>query len=695
MNEQAIRQWYGIMKEPNQLVEIRILDGKKTYSGYFKDVESIISAIRPYEHCGIYAVLNSIDEACYSRAQRDRLVLNPKSTTNDNNIIGRDIIMIDFDPKRASDTNSSDEEKEYAKQVVNKVYKFLRDMGFSSPIIADSCNGWHAYYRIAMKNSEENTQLIKDFLNVLNMMFGDDKVDIDCSTYNASRIAKLIGTSSSKGSDTVERPRRESMFIRIPDEFKITENEYIQKVADMLPKPETPNRANNFSSEKFDLDAFIEKYNIKIHSKSKSNGVTKYVLEECAFDSNHKHPDAAIFVLDNGAIGYKCLHNSCQQYTFKDFRLLFDPNAYNKTYSSNLYRDFRKNPIKEFTPIVETKEKGETWIKMSQIEKYKIDPNNFIPSGIEQLDKLIIGFKRKHVSVWSGYRGCAKSTLLNELILNAANKGYKTALWTGELDNTEVKTWLYLQAAGKQFNKQSQFNNFYYTPDNICKKIDSWIDKYFCLFNNEYGDNFYQIEYEVKKLKEQLDIDVLILDNLMCLDIDDIDGDKYDKQKQLMKKLTKLAKELNIHIHLVAHPNKSGTFLRPNNISGSGHIPDLAQNVFIIHRIGQDFANDSKDFLSPITRSDIINSGCTNIVEICKCREKGAAVDHFIKLWFEKESNRLKDNIGEHIVYGWEESPKPIPLMQNREPEIDDMSDYQQYYYDDDNVFKERDTCPF
>ena len=33
--------------------------------------------------------------------------------------------------------------------------------------------------------------------------------------------------------------------------------------------------------------------------------------------------------------------------------------------------------------------------------------------------------------------------------------------------------------------------------------------------------------------------------------------------------------------------------------------------------------------------------------------------------------------------------------MQNREPEIDDMSDYQQYYYNDDNVFKERDYCPF
>ena len=65
-----------------------------------------------------------------------------------------------------------------------------------------------------------------------------------------------------------------------------------------------------------------------------------------------------------------------------------------------------------------------------------------------------------------------------------------------------------------------------------------------------------------------------------------------------MYTLTCLAKEMNIHIHIVAHPNKSGTFLRPNNISGSGHIPDLAQNVFILHRINRDFAVNAKEFLT-------------------------------------------------------------------------------------------------
>lgn len=682
MNEQAIRQWYGLMKRPNQLVEIRILDGKKTYSGYFTDIDTIISSIRPYERCGIYATLNSIDEACYSRAQKDKLIMNPKSTTNDANIVGRDIIMIDFDPKRVSDTNSSNEEKEYTKLIVNRVYKFLRDMGFNSPIVADSSNGYHCYYKIAMKNSQDNTDLIKDFLNALNLMFGDDKVDIDCSTFNASRIAKLIGTSSAKGSDTTVRPRRESHFIRVPEEFKVTDIEYVRKIAQMLPKPEVPDRFNNYSTERFSLEDFISKHNIQVSSVVKSNGYTKYYLSECLFDSNHKNKDAILTCSDNGAIGYHCFHSSCQQFDWRAVRLKYEPDAYSHKVESSIFRDFRKPIPKTFEPIVETTEKGEKWIKLSTVKKYKVDPANFIPSGIKQLDDLIIGFKRKHVSVWSGYRGCGKSTILNQLILNAANKGYKSALWTGELDNSEVKTWLYLQAAGKQWNKPSQFNKFYYTPDNISKSIDSWIDKFFLLFNNEYGDNFKQIEYEIRELKNKSDIDVVILDNLMCLDVDDIDGDKYDKQKQLMKILTKLAKDLNIHIHLVAHPNKSGTFLRPNNISGSGHIPDLAQNVFISHKVGQDFANDSKDFMNAITRNQILDSGCSTIIEICKCREKGSATDHFVKLWFEDESNRLKNDIAEHICYGWEDPPKPEPIF-NQYEYYRSFNGYQQEVPDD------------
>ena len=59
------------------------------------------------------------------------------------------------------------------------------------------------------------------------------------------------------------------------------------------------------------------------------------------------------------------------------------------------------------------------------------------------------------------------------------------------------------------------------------------------------------------------------------------------------------------------------------------------------------------EFLGADAVGRITASGCTNCIEICKCRDKGSAVDTFIQLFFEKESNRLKDTEWESVNYGW------------------------------------------
>jgi hypothetical protein len=494
------------------------------------------------------------------------------------------------------------------------------------------------------------------------MLFSDNQVDIDEKVFNLGRVARCCGFYNRKGTNAdKDRPQRLCEFVKVPAEFKVNPREYFEKIAALYPDEVRPSRENNYSTERFNLDAFIEKYNIKIAKKQQVAGGTKYLLETCPWNFNHRSPDSMLFQRDNGAVCFFCYHNSCSDKHWADFRKLYEPDYGARKYDSISYNR-HKLPPKEFMPLKPEDEKGALWLKMSDVKRPKLDVADYIPSGIAQIDNLIIGFKRKHCSLWSGYRGSAKSSILNMFVLNAAQQGYKTALWTGELDSTEVKQWLYLQAAGKAHNRKSQFKDFYYTPDHISERIDPWIDKYLWLFNNEYGENAKQLEFEIRKLKKEEDIDMVILDSLMVLDYDDLEGDRNEKQKNLMRMLTKLAKELNIHIHIVAHPNKNGGFLRANNISGSGHIPDLAQNIFIAHRIGLDFAKNAQDFLSPQTIDDIAISGATNVIEIVKCRDKGSATDHFIKLYFEIESNRLKNSVAEHIVYGWQEEATQAEL---------------------------------
>ena len=661
IDEAQIYKWWDVFGKAGSLVEVRVIDNRgKIYSGYFKSVDAIINAIRPYDKMPvqIYFTLNEINDGCYSRVQHDKIVMvsSKEPTTGDNDIDRRRFVLIDLDPKRPAGVSSTNEELEHAHRMAVVVYRFLITQGFSEPIICKSGNGYHIVIPCDMPSDDETKEVVSKFLKSISMIFTDDRVDIDEKVYNASRICKLYGVTAKKGENTQERPWRQSEIIKVPNDIKETDIAYFRKVASLYPEEERPNRYNNYSSERFDLDSFLNKHGIGYKTERVAGG-TKYILDHCPFNDQHKHKDAVIFQRDGGAIGFICLHNSCSGKTWRDVRLLFEPDAYSRRYQQVL--QYNKHEYAEpYVPIKQTQEKGKIWLRMSEVKKPKIDMADYIPSGIPIIDERGLGFRRGQVSVWTGFRGCGKSSLLNMLILNAAQKEFKSALWTGELTSDMAKQWLYLQAAGKQYTKQYASTDYYYTPDFVSERIDPWMDKYVWLFNNRYGDNFLQIKEQIEELKKENDIDCVFLDNLMVLNIRELEKDKYDRQAVLLQQLEDLSKELNIHIHLVAHPHKAFGYLRVDNISGSGDISNKADNIFILSRVNRDFCNNAKEIIGKNAFDEIIGSGCTNVIEIAKFRSKGSLVDSFAKLWFEMESNRLKNSIEENISYNW--NPDPV-----------------------------------
>lgn len=668
IDNSQIYQWWEVFRSGNLLTEIRLIQGKRNWSGYFTSPDDIINAITPFDNVDglqMYYTINEVDRACYSREQGDKLVQGA-SNTDDNAISKRIWIFVDLDPEhgKIKGISSTLEELNASYLRACKVYMFLKDQGFYDPVVCMSGNGYHLQYRCDMPNTKQNDELVSRFLKALGMMFSDEVISIDSTVSNAARICKLYGTTAKKGRSTAERPWRQAKIVQVPAVIEATDKAYFEKVANFFPVPEKiPTAQSGYTRERFDVVEFMNKHGIAYKEEHTSIG-TKYILDHCIFDESHKGKDAMIFQGLDGALGYHCFHNHCQHYTWKDVRLKFEPDAYDRNVRQTYLRE--KQPWQQQyvapQPLQQTQDKGPVWLTMSQIVKPKFSILNYIPSGVSQIEKLILGFKRGHVSVWSGYRGCGKSSLLNMLILNAAQMKYKSALWTGELGGAEIKDWLCLQAAGKARNVNVR-NDFYETPPEIIAKIDIWISELLWVFNEKYGKNFEQILDSVRKLKAEHDIDQVIFDNLMVLDYDSLDNNVYVGQKKVMQALHDLAIELNIHIHIVAHPNKSGNFLRMNSISGTANITDLAQNVFILHRIGRDFESSAKEFLTKKVIKSILESDCTNVIEICKCRDKGTAIDHFIKLFYEKESNRLKDSKAENIIYNWADIDEETALV--------------------------------
>lgn len=682
MNEAIIRQWYDIFKDNNELVEIRLLDpeNRRSYSGYFTDVETLLREVKRFEKCAIYFTLNVIDQACYSREQHDRISMKPKSTTSDNEILARKWCLIDVDCEKPSDTNSTDEEKEIAKEVVNNIYKFLRDEGFEKPIICDSANGWHLLYRQAMLNTAENTETMKKFLQVLDMFFSTEKVKVDCSTFNPSRICKLYGTYSRKGADTKERPQRMSTILKVPEEIKSTSNEYFEKVASYLPAPVKKDKYNNYGQDSFDLDEFIQEHGIKISRIVETSNYKKYILEECPFNSSHRAPDSAIFQMRDGSYGFKCLHNSDSQYTFKDFRLRFDPTAYDrKDYGEFKYKQryLGSSPVQAFEPQKESEEKGKKWLSPKDVKRVDIASLLSIPTGYHELDKKIIGLFAGELTVLSGLNASGKTSWLDCLSLNVIQKGFKVAIWSGEMQDWRFQGWINQMAAGKNYvRKKEGFDNFYYAPNNVCDKINEWTDGKLFLYNNSYGSKWLQLFNDIKEVVDEENVQLVIIDNLAALSIDSYDSGTYANQTKFILDLKDYAKQKNIHVILVCHPRKQNDFLRKESISGTADLTNIADNVFLIHRVGNDFEKRAGEFFGVDKIQHYLEY--SNVLEIAKNRQMGV-VDFLVGMYYENESRRLKNTIAEHIVYGWQDEPKQVEMVQ----EVEEYS-----YPIDDNPFR-------
>lgn len=658
IDRDKLYKWWNVFIGDGNFTEIRVL-GKFTYSGYFKSPDAILNAIEPYlgmDDEQFYFVLNKIDDACYGRQQSEKLLKSPKITTNDNDIVRRRWVMVDFDPVRKSGTNSSQEEYNLAMEKAGKVYHFLLEKGFADCVICNSGNGVHLQYKVDLPNDEETTEIIKKFFQYLGQEFSDDKVDVDLKNFNLARVCKLYSTVAKKGANLQERPWRLSEIIYTPQQIQTVPIERFKALADLLPKEEpktAPNRTYRSygGSQSFDLVTWLNQHGI-IYKEDKQGASTRFTLEYCPWVDTHsdkKKWDSALFLDADGKITFNCQHSHCQGRTWHDFRLFYEPDAYAP--KPQQYRPYYQQTLPQAIQpqiLPETADKGKKWFGLSDIKRVNINELPHFLTGFNELDKAIKGLFFCEVSILSGSNSSGKSSWLNSLMLNAIQQGVKVALWSGELRSDVLKTWIEMVAAGKERLRQAQ-NGYWFVPQYIGDKIDKWLEGKFFLYNNDYSNKWAQIFNDMKELIAK-GVRFFILDNLTSMDIDLFDGDSNKKQKGLISQISDFAKKEQVHIILVAHPRKVSTFIRKTDISGTSDLTNLVDNVFIVHRVNNDFNKLGSEYLGKGYIQKY--AGYSNVIEIAKNRMMGAQ-DVLCGMYYEFESRRFKNSTDEVVVYGW------------------------------------------
>jgi hypothetical protein len=191
------------------VIEMRMLKTSQgTVSGYFDDLPAAAAAVAPWDGvANIYVTANPVNSALLARA-KNRLKPFAKTTTKDVDIVRRAWFLTDFDPERPAGISATDAELAQALRRRDEAVAFVRDLGFSSPVLTMSGNGGHADWIVDLPNTDDIRVLFEQALKALAAKFSDNAVKVDESVFNAARIWKVPGTIAVKGDATPERPHR-------------------------------------------------------------------------------------------------------------------------------------------------------------------------------------------------------------------------------------------------------------------------------------------------------------------------------------------------------------------------------------------------------------------------------------------------------------------------------------------------------
>lgn len=590
INPAEVKKAISILLEPNKVFECRIVETAKkgSLSGYFRDADTLLNALDSVDvrKKNIYITLNEVKEECFSRAQSGEF-LRAEQTTSDPDITRYRWLFVDLDPVRTAGISSTETELKDAETLAEKVYGYMSNLGFREPVRALSGNGYHLLYRIDFPNDHAGRALVERCLKVLAELFSTDTVKIDTTNSNPARICKLHGTLAQKGANTSDRPHRMSRIISAPEPVEVSSVETLQRLAEELPEvpQQAPSRRGGYAQQnEFDLLDFMSRAGLTY--KEDSNDRAKiYRLDECPFDPSHKNGDARIFQYPNGAIAFKCHHNSCHQYKWQDVRMKFDPEAYTRSDADDAridagYREHIKKKSAEGIDQSMTPQKITPAKKPRVIRKLKTaeelmqknlpEPRVFIGVG-EELPILVEG-----TCILSAKPKLGKSWLALSICIKCATGadflGYKTRQCSTLYLDLETSETLQQRRLRKVLQGDQVPKNFYLETetDNLengfCEQIEAY-------------------------LKEDPNIGIVVIDVFQIIRsaAKSAKETEYEHAYRDITPLNEIAQKYHISIILVCHDRKAVDPDDPfSNILGSTGLQGAATQMMVMFRKRKD-----------------------------------------------------------------------------------------------------------
>jgi twinkle protein len=281
----------------------------------------------------------------------------------------------------------------------------------------------------------------------------------------------------------------------------------------------------------------------------------------------------------------------------------------------------------------------------------ELDPQNMtkITTGYKELDKKIYGNFLPCFNIITGYTGAGKSTVSTQMsIISPIESGYNTMVFSGELHEGQLKSWVLKPLAGRNhvvvWKNPNQPDGYSVTLQ-AAKAIEDYYHDNMILYTDvddleaSSKSLLDEMEYSYKRYNTRF----FLIDNLMCVDIESVgknENTEWDSQKRFIKQLMKFTNKYEVNTTLIIHPKKPSQGKERNayELHGASEIGNLCHRLFWVLQLKDD------------------EEGYNAAIELLKDRT-AAKQGSVCKFYYDYPTMRLYSNDEElHRKYSWENS---------------------------------------
>jgi len=254
-------------------------------------------------------------------------------------------------------------------------------------------------------------------------------------------------------------------------------------------------------------------------------------------------------------------------------------------------------------------------------------------------------YRPGEMTVYAGMNGLGKSQVTAQIAMSLMQQGEKVCMASFEMKPIQtIRLMSRMYIGTNPLTEEYQNEEGFAVLDALFDKFGEWSNDKLWIYDQMGTTNTETVIGMTRFCGKELGITHVFIDSLMKVvgSEDDMNG-----QKQFVGELFSIAKDLQLHIHLIHHirkPQNEAALPDKYDLKGSGSISDQVDNIFTVWRNKgkEDDMRNAGKFGNKLSEHD-------GILKCCKQRHYEGSGDGepAIGLWLHKDSAQFLGSAGD------------------------------------------------